>query len=675
MEGAESAAGAAGAAVEPFFISWIVLLPFIGFAINGALAYLAPHRRGAVSLIGPGVLGAATLLALVNFIRLVGVEAEPVVRSYWTWVQVGDLRIDAALQMDNLSILMALVVTSVSFVIHLYSVGYMREDPGYARYFAYLNLFVFFMLVLVLAANFPLLFVGWEGVGLCSYLLVGFWFSDREKAAAGQKAFVVNRIGDFGFLVGMFMLFANLGTLDYLQAFELAPQVLSYGGATITIITLFLFLGCAGKSAQIPLYVWLPDAMHGPTPVSALIHAATMVTAGVYLVARASVLFALAPLSMEVIAVVGTLTALFAGTIALQQFDIKRVIAYSTISQLGYMFAALGVAAYAGAIFHLTTHAFFKALLFLGSGTVIHAMHHSLHHAGEDASEAATQDMRNMGGLRNDLPVTYWTAWAGALALAGIFPLAGFFSKDEIIWATRRQPILWGLLIVTAVVTAAYIARWMFMVFHGEKRTTPAARSHFYRTPAIMSIPLVILAIGSLATGWLNVPRALAPLPAFTWMHDFLHPAFARAEAVLHTHVGEPVGAAPLGGGEGRWALISLGLAVGTVIVVFLVLRGRRYLPARQAAEPTGFARLLYRKWYVDELYDLVVVRPLEGLSRFSWRVIDQGLIDGVLVNGVAYLSRFTGWIISRLQTGYVGTYVLVIAVGVLFVLGAVAFL
>jgi NADH-quinone oxidoreductase subunit L len=663
------------AAFAPFLPSWMILLPFIGFMINGTVAYLAPERRKLVTIVGPGVLGLAFVLAAINLMLMAGVqEAEPVVRTYWTWIEVGQLKVDAALQIDQLSIIMALVVTCVSFIIHIYSIGYMGEDPGYARYFAYLNLFVFFMLVLVLSANFPLMFVGWEGVGLCSYLLIGFWFTEPAKAEAGQKAFIVNRIGDFGFLMGMFALFAYLGTLDYQGVFTMAPRAFEYGGPAVTLITLFMFLGCTGKSAQIPLFVWLPDAMHGPTPVSALIHAATMVTAGVYLVARASLLFALAPLTMTVVAVIGGVTALFAGTIAVQQFDIKRVIAYSTISQLGYMFLAVGVGAYTAGIFHLATHAFFKALLFMASGAVIHTMHHALEHAGEPAGEDMSQDMRNMGGLKSYMPTTFKTAWIGALALAGVFPLAGFFSKDEIIWSVgaRGQTVLWIIAIITALLTAGYITRWLVMVFHGANRAGEKARTHLHEAVALMTGALVVLAIGSVVTGWVNIPEALPLLPEFTWLHHFLHPSFAAAEHVLVEHLGEPAHASPIGGAEGMWALISTAAAIVVILLVFQALKGKKYLPVREAKEPTGLLGILYHKYYVDELYDLIIVRPFKWVCMFSWRVIDQGLIDGVAINGTAYATRFGGWVLSRFQTGYLGTYVLIIVVGILIILGVV---
>src|SRR6266571_822693 len=411
---------------------WLVpALPLAGFLANGVLALRRPRAKHAVSIIGVGVLLAALALAIVIVLAFLREGTPgPLVFPYWEWMPVGDLHVTVALQLDQLSAVMLLVVTGVSALIHVFSVGYMRADPGYARYFAYLNLFVCFMLVLVLGASFPVMFVGWEGVGLCSFLLIGSWTTEKANADAGKKAFIVNRIGDFGFLVAMLILFQQFGSLDFADVFTRAPAALTMGGGLVTAITLFLFLGCTGKSAQIPLYTWLPDAMAGPTPVSALIHAATMVTAGVYLVARCHVLFSLAPVSQEVVAGVGALTALFAATIALKQWDIKKVLAYSTVSQLGYMFVGVGTGAYAAGIFHLATHAFFKALLFLGSGSVIYAMHHAYHatHADADA-----QDMRNMGGLRHYLPWTWALMWIATLAIAGIPPFAGFFSKDEIL--------------------------------------------------------------------------------------------------------------------------------------------------------------------------------------------------------------------------------------------------
>src|SRR3989441_1024320 len=451
---------------------------------------------------------AAAAAAVAEFAGLH--QTAPLVFRYWAWMPAGDLRLDFALQFDQLAAVMALVVTGVGALIHLFSVGYMHADAGYARYFAYLNLFVFFMLMLVLGASFPVMFVGWEGVGLCSYLLIGFWFNEQINADAGKKAFIVNRIGDFGFLIAMFLIFRATGSLDFGPVFGRAQAVFPPAGTTITAVTLFLFLGCTGKSAQIPLYTWLPDAMQGPTPVSALIHAATMVTAGVYLVARCNVLYALAPLSGAVVAGVGAVTALFAATIALKQWDIKRVLAYSTISQLGYMFVGVGSGAYAAGMFHLATHAFFKALLLLGSGSVIHAMHHAYDatHAHEDA-----QDMRNMGGLARALPWTATLMWIATLAIAGIPPFAGFFSKDAILAAAftlgERHPIwyaYWVCGVAAALLTAFYMTRLMLYTFHGPNRTGADAAAQLHEAPWVMTGPLVVLGGLSLAGGLLDVP-------------------------------------------------------------------------------------------------------------------------------------------------------------------------
>jgi NADH-quinone oxidoreductase subunit L len=666
---------------HPTLLWAIALLPLIGFAVNGLAAFLAPTRKGLPTVIGPGVVGLAFALALVNFAGMLGAELHgPIVETYWQWMPVGDLRVDAAFQLDQLSMLMTLIITGVGFLIHVFSIGYMREDPGYARYFAYLNLFVFFMLVLVLGSSFPVMFVGWEGVGLCSYLLIGFWFRDREKADAGKKAFIVNRIGDFGFLVAMFLIFANLRTLDFVGVFDAAPAAFAYGGAVVTAIALFLFLGATGKSAQIPLYIWLPDAMAGPTPVSALIHAATMVTGGVYLVARSSVLFALAPAASITVAGVGALTALFAATIGLMQYDIKKVLAYSTVSQLGYMFVGVGVGAYAAGVFHLMTHAFFKALLFLGSGAVIHAMHHALHHTH---SHADAQDMRNMGGLKRLLPITWATMWVATFAIAGVWPFAGFFSKDEIIWQTGARAIgafepwfrgFWVMALLTAMLTAFYMTRLMVMTFHGANRTGEEERRHLHEVRPVMWVPLVVLAVMSVIGGWINVPEAIANAPVFgwlptsEWLHDWLHPVTESADAIIAANVGEVLHEAPLGGGEAAWAGISFALAVAIIGLSAFMLTRRAYRPAIEATEPTGFARVLYHKWYVDELYALIIVRPVLAVSRAFWRFVDQGLIDGV-ANGAGYASRAFGWVGSRLQTGQLNTYAFALLAGALFLL------
>ena len=654
--------------IAPRWIWLAVALPLAGFLVNGALALRGRPAVRAVSLIGPGVLLGAFAVSLGVALGLLGDPPhQPHLVRLWSWMPVGAHQVDLAFQVDQLAVVMLLVVTGVGSLIHLFSVGYMREDPGYARYFAYLNLFVVFMLVLVLGASLPVLFIGWEGVGLCSYLLIGFWFTEKANADAGKKAFIMNRIGDFGVLVAMFLLWRELGTLDFVRIAELAPTELVAGGTVVTLITLFLFLGCTGKSAQIPLYTWLPDAMAGPTPVSALIHAATMVTAGVYLVARTNVLFAMAPISSAVVAGIGAVTALFAATIALRQYDIKKVLAYSTVSQLGYMFVGVGSAAYTAGIFHLTTHAFFKALLFLGSGSVIHAMHHAYHatHSHDDA-----QDMRNMGGLRRHLPWTFWLMTIATFAIAGVPPLSGFFSKDEILASAfargAEMPVyyvFYGLGVAAAFLTAFYMARLMAMTFLGENRTGAEARGHLHEAPWIMTGPLVVLGVLTAIGGLIN-------LPAFAgghhWLESWLEPVTAAGAAFARVEL--PHGSTEL-------LLVGGAVLVGVVGLVlgYRATLAHRIPAAREAPEDTGLARVLNRKYYVDELYDAAVVHPLVRLSRtVLWKGVDQGLIDGAAVNGTARVSRGLGWLGSRLQTGQVGVYVVLFLVGALWILRAV---
>jgi NADH-quinone oxidoreductase subunit L len=511
---------------------WLtVALPLAGFLANGALAIRRPAAKDAVSYIGVGVLIAAFFVSVGVFIDLLkNPPHAPDIVNLWRWLPAGQLQLDLAFQVDQLSAVMLLVITGVGSLIHLFSVGYMKSDPGYARYFAYLNLFVVFMLVLVLGSSFPVMFIGWEGVGLCSYLLIGFWFNDKANADAGKKAFIVNRIGDFGFMVAMFLIWHHLGALTFTGMTDRAPAVFASGSATVTAITLFLFLGCTGKSAQIPLYTWLPDAMAGPTPVSALIHAATMVTAGVYLVARTNVLFSLAPVSSTVVAGIGALTALFAATIALRQYDIKKVLAYSTVSQLGYMFIGVGTGAYASGVFHLVTHAFFKALLFLGAGSVIHAMHHAYH---ATHSHADAQDMRNMGGLKQTMPATFWLMLIATLAIAGVPPFSGFFSKDEILAAAFARggdlPIYYAFYamgIVAALLTAFYMARLLTMTFLGENRTGEQERQHLHEAPLVMTGPLIVLGVLSAVGGIINLPPLVGGGAA---LEHWLEPVTAQA--------------------------------------------------------------------------------------------------------------------------------------------------
>ena len=698
---------AGGEAFEPILPGLIILLPLLGFAANGALA-LVSAARGAERVrngddgtgeaeerpvthtlptwLGPGTVALAFLLSLLNFVRMAGVELhEPVIHRYGSWMATGSLTIDVALQLDQLSMIMIMIITGVGSLIHLFSVGYMQEDPGYPRYFSYLNLFVFFMLILVMGASFPLMFVGWEGVGLCSYLLIGFWFEDREKADAGKKAFIVNRIGDFGFLLAIFLLFRHLGVVDYVGVFEQAPEAFAYGGTAVTAVALCLLLGAVGKSAQVPLYVWLPDAMAGPTPVSALIHAATMVTAGVYLIARAGVLFALAPVGSAAVTTVGAVTALFSATIALQQYDIKKVLAYSTVSQLGFMFMGVGVGAYVAGIFHLMTHAFFKALLFLGAGAVIHSMHGAFHATHRDWD---AQDMRNMGDLRRYMPITWITMGTATLAIAGIWPFAGFFSKDEIIWYTGARAegefallytVLWGIAIVAAALTALYMTRLMVLTFYGKRRFGPAEVRHIPREPVTMTIPLAVLAILSIFGGWINVAAPIHDsvfggfgiLPMSEWLHHWLEPVIESADAIRVAAVGPYGEAAPLGGGEVLWAGIATLVAALVVILTARMVSGREVRPAEESSPPAGgLARILHDKWYVDEAYDRVIVRPVIAASRFAWRWIDQFLIDGT-VNGIGALARGLGWFGCLFQTGQVTTYAVILALGALTILGA----
>ncbi len=665
--GAAAPAGSlAGTAADWIWLA--ILLPFAGFLVNGTIAFVKPKARGLVSAVGAGVLLAAFGLAILVFLAVRGAHPEaPYVVSLWHWLPVGSLQVDFAFQVDQLSTVMLLVVTGVGSLIHLFSIGYMYEDPGYARYFAYLNLFVAFMLILVLGSSFPLMFIGWEGVGLCSYLLIGFWYNGKVNADAGKKAFIVNRIGDFGFLIAMFMIWQAVGSLNFVDVFARAPGVLALGGGTVTTITLFLLLGCTGKSAQIPLYTWLPDAMAGPTPVSALIHAATMVTAGVYLVTRSNILFTLAPVSSMVTAGIGAATALFAATIGLRQYDIKKVLAYSTISQLGYMFLGVGAGAFAAGIFHLVTHAFFKALLFLGAGSVIHAMHHALHHTHSDADP---QDMRNMGGLRRAMPWTFALMSIATLAIAGIPPFSGFFSKDEILAQTIARGadhplfyVFYGVGLLAALLTAFYMARLMAMTFFGGNRTGEAEREHLHEAPWIMTGPLLMLGILSLVGGAINLPHLFGFHPA---LEGWLDPVTAGSAALTTPHE-MPVNT--------EWLLVGLAVlvAITGLIAGYRMTLAQKIVPAAEAGEEHGFWRVVYHKYYIDELYDAAIVRPLVWLSRrVLWQGVDQRGIDGAGVNGAAGFSRFLGGMGSLLQTGYVGVYIVAFLVGALWILRTV---
>jgi len=650
--------------------AWLaILLPLLGAVINGGLALARSRNTTIPSLVGPGVMLAAFAVAVGVFLDLGHAEAGVRV-VLWEWMPVSDrLHLELALLVDRLSVVMLLVVTGVGSLIHVFSVGYMRGDPGYARYFAYLNLFVAFMLVLVLGASLPVSFIGWEGVGLCSYLLIGFWFEVDAYADAGKKAFLANRIGDFGVLVAMFLLWWTVGTLDYQEIAGTAASVVPLGSAAAVGIALFLFLGCTGKSAQIPLFTWLPDAMAGPTPVSALIHAATMVTAGVFLVVRTGVLFALAPVAMEIVAITGALTAFFAATVALKQHDIKKVLAYSTISQLGYMFLAVGSGAWTAGIFHLVTHAFFKALLFLGAGSVIHAMHHAQHqaHRHDDA-----QDMRNMGGLRHRMPWTFALMGIATLAIAGIPPLAGFFSKDEILALAFVRGggnpvylVAWGLGLAAALLTAYYMARLFALTFLGSFRGGADLEPHLHEAPPVMTAPLAVLGVLTVVGGLINLPAFVG---GHHWLDHWLEPVLAPANFLIGP-LEPPHGSTELLLVAAAVAIAVTGLGLGFAHTL------RRPVPRPAEAPPErGLGRLLAGKYFVDELYDRIAVRPLMWLSRtVLWRGLDQFLVDRMIVGGTARVAQGLGWLGSRLQNGQVALYVTLFTIGAVLVLRAVA--
>src|SRR4051812_11168588 len=673
----------------------IPLLPFLGFLVNAFLGRrLSKPVSGAVAC---AAIGGSFVVSLLSVWRLLGMahESRAIVNQVFTWIASGDFTAGFTLRLDPLASVMILVITGIGSLIHIYSTAYMHEesDPEFARYFSYLNLFAAFMLVLVLGANFLVMFIGWEGVGLCSYLLIGFWFQKKSASDAGNKAFIVNRIGDFGFVLGVLLLFTRFGTIDFQEVARavspLGPET-TFG--TISLITLLLFVGATGKSAQIPLYIWLPDAMEGPTPVSALIHAATMVTAGVYMIGRNAILFSHAPQTLAIVAVIGCTTAFMAGTIGLVQNDIKRVLAYSTVSQLGYMFLAMGVGAFSAGIFHLYTHAFFKALLFLGSGAVIHAL------AGE-------QDLRRMGGLKNELPVTYWTFLIGAVAIAGVPGLAGFFSKDEILYRTFASGhlVLWVVGVLTSLLTAIYMFRVVFLAFHGPSHAAstgsdrrppsaahataaghgpapahpeeeePAAHAaggghgstahggahaHLHDAPPAMAIALVVLAVGSVVAGYVGLPGVLGGSNRF---EQFLEPSFG-------VHAAADAGAEQ--GSELLLMLVSSAVALaGIGIAVFFFLRNRRAAD-RVAERFAGVQRVLANKYYVDEIYDATVVQPIRIVSEDGlWKIVDVRLIDRA-VNGVANVVGGSSDVLRRAQSGSVSAYAASLLFGVVMILG-----
>jgi NADH-quinone oxidoreductase subunit L len=632
-----------------FNLVWLIpIFPLLGFLIIG----LGNKKlnKTAVSLIGCGVIFGSFIIVLSLLFPFLNGTAKADVVQCFDWIVIGNFKISFSFLIDQLSVLMMTIITGVGFLIHVYSAGYMSHDEGYARYFSFLNLFVFSMLLLVMGSNYVVMFAGWEGVGLCSYLLIGFWFKNSDYNNAAKKAFIMNRIGDLGFLLGMLLIFTTFGTLDYAGVFSQVSNpetsTVHKDAIIITAITLLLFIGATGKSAQIPLYTWLPDAMAGPTPVSALIHAATMVTAGIYMIVRSNALYNLSHFSMEVIEVVGLATALFAATIALVQNDIKKVLAYSTVSQLGFMFFALGLGAYSTAMFHLTTHAFFKALLFLCAGSVIHAM------SGE-------QDIRNMGGLSKQLPITFATFLIGTLAISGIPPFAGFFSKDEIFaHAFEHAPFLWGIALVAALMTTFYMFRLFFLTFFGNFRGTEHQKSHLHESPLVMTIPLMALAVLSAIGGFIGVPEALG---GSNFLGHFLSPVLygSGAEHVLDQEMISK---------ERMLMGISTGAVVVTIIITWIFYVKKSTLPTKEGVALSTPHNILYNKYFIDEIYKAVIEKPLYWLSDKFYSVLEIKVIDNFVnawgrgVNKGSAALRFV-------QSGNISYYLFIMVIGIIIIL------
>ncbi len=609
---------------------WLIpFLPLIGFLINGLGRNSLSKRMSGI--IGSGVILFSFLLSLYVFFNVKGGNSH--LAHYFNLIDINSFTIGFDFQIDALSSLFLLIITGVGFLIHVYSTAYMHEEDGkdYAKYFAYLNLFVFSMLLLVMGGNYVILFIGWEGVGLCSYLLIGYWFKNVNYTNAAKKAFVMNRIGDLGFLLAVFWLLSKLGTTNFADVFVNLSKL---SATDITGITLLLFVGATGKSAQIPLFTWLPDAMAGPTPVSALIHAATMVTAGIYMIARSNVLYNLAPLTQQIIMWVGLATALLAATIALKQNDIKKVLAYSTVSQLGFMFLALGTGNYIAAVFHVMTHAFFKALLFLGSGSVIHGMHHE-------------QDINNMGGLKSKMKITYITFFIGCLAIAGIPPLSGFFSKDSIlIGAYEHNKIVYAIALFTACLTAFYMFRLLFITFNGKFRGTEKQWNHVHESPSAMTIPLIILAVLSAIAGFVNIPALFGGSESLT---HFLSPVIQQTHQTTLSHTTE-------------YMLMGGAVVLILAAITWAYFKFKNYEPKE---ETSAFGKTLENKWYVDELYNSMLVKPLQAIAAFFNTIVEKKGIDGI-VNGVGKAVNYGSRQIRLLQSGQIGNYVLLMVLGIL---------
>ncbi|MEO6167064.1 MAG: NADH-quinone oxidoreductase subunit L [Chitinophagales bacterium] len=623
-------------------LTWLIpLLPLIGFLINGLGFRKIP--KNAAAIIGCGSVLASFLIVCSLFIQSLAAPVSQRIDLY-TWIAAGNYSVSFSFLIDHLSIIMMMIVTGVGFLIHVYSIGYMKQDEGFGKFFAYLNLFLFFMLVLVMGANYVMMFIGWEGVGLCSYLLIGFWWKNRDYSAAANKAFIMNRIGDLGFILGIFLLFTTFGSSDFDRVFP-GAAAFATNDSVIVAITLLLFIGAIGKSAQIPLFTWLPDAMAGPTPVSALIHAATMVTAGVYMVARSNILFSIAPVSLAVVSVVGTITALMAALIALTQNDIKKVLAYSTVSQLGYMFVALGSSAYDAGVFHVMTHAFFKALLFLGAGSVIHAA------SGE-------QNIRRMGGLRKALPVTSATFLVGTLAISGIPPFSGFFSKDAIITASYGDSLpIFITLTITSVLTAAYMFRLYFVVFWGDFRGTHHQQEHLHESPKSITIPLIILAVLAAIGGFFGIPEIFGD---HNWIHHYLAPVFSQNPRIMAHADNEMI----------EWMLVIFSIVI---LPIVLWIAYRRYALKKVATtineeQLPFFYRLSFHKFYVDEIYQKVIVAPLQSIGDFFSDIFEKKVIDAS-VNGLGNFTVYLGSQLRRIQTGNIGFYVFAMVAGIILML------
>lgn len=623
---------------------WLVpLFPLLGFLINGLGRNTLP--KAAVGFVGCLTVLASFAVSLGIFFELNSAETKSFIVPIFDWISAGNVKIPFSFLVDPLSALMLLIVTGIGFLIHVYSTGYMHHDAGFAKFFSYLNLFIFFMLLLVLGSNYVVMFIGWEGVGLCSYLLIGFWFTNSSYASAAKKAFVMNRIGDLGFLIAVFLIFSTFNSVEFASVFPQAANMAS-GDSVLILITALLFVGAIGKSAQIPLFTWLPDAMAGPTPVSALIHAATMVTAGIYMIARSNILFTLAPETLGVVAIIGLATLFLAAAIAVTQTDIKKVLAYSTVSQLGYMFLGLGVGAYTGAFFHVITHAFFKALLFLGAGSVIHAMSNE-------------QDMRNMGGLKKKLPVTYLTMMIGTIAIAGLPPFSGFFSKDEILaHVYENNKIFWLIAVIGAMFTAFYMFRMMYLTFNGNFRGTTEQEHHLHESPASMTVPLIVLAILSALGGLIGIPEVFG---GSHWLAGFLAPVFeASASKSAHLTL------------DHTTEYILMAVSVGVAIIAMLYAYNRyvkqAHIPANEITERSGLARLSYNKFFIDEIYDALITRPLNALSGFFFRTVDKAGIDG-LVNSFGKGAVEASKTFRLLQSGMVGFYIFMMVAGILALL------